>query len=76
MVPALELTEEEVLERLKKVLKRVTVVPHTVLDYCADRLPPSVSCFALREYFPSLFLYCEYFLSFFLLLTLLFLGCL
>jgi hypothetical protein len=53
----------------------VTVVPHTVLEYCADRPPPSVSCFSLHEYFLPLFLYCEYF-SFFLLLTLLFFGCL
>jgi hypothetical protein len=66
IVLALELTEEEVLERLKKVLKRVTVVPHMVLEYHADRSPPSISCFVLREYF----------LSFFLLPTLLFFGCL
>jgi hypothetical protein len=61
MVLALELTEEEVLERLKKVLKGVTVIPHMVLEYRADCPPPSISCFAL----------CEYFLSFFLLLILL-----
>jgi ABC-type Na+ efflux pump permease subunit len=65
MVSALELTEE-VLERLRKVLKGVTVVPHTVLEYRADRSPPSVSRFILHEYF----------MSFFLLLTLLFFGCL
>jgi hypothetical protein len=39
MVLALELIEEEVLEHLKKVLKGVTVVPHTVLEYRADRPP-------------------------------------
>jgi hypothetical protein len=65
MVLALELIEE-VLEHLRKVLKGVTVVPHMVLEYHADHPPPSVSCFVL----------CEYFLSFFLLLTLLFFGCL
>jgi hypothetical protein len=36
MVPALELTEEEVLERLKKILKGVSVVPHTVPEYRTD----------------------------------------
>jgi hypothetical protein len=45
MVPALELTEEEVLERLKKILKGVSIVPHTVPEYCADNPPPAVSCF-------------------------------
>jgi hypothetical protein len=43
MVPALELTEEEVLERLKKVLKGVTIIPHTVPEYHADHPPPAVS---------------------------------
>jgi RecA-family ATPase len=43
MVPALELTEEEVLERLRKVLKRVTIVPHTVPKYCEDNPSPDVS---------------------------------
>jgi hypothetical protein len=76
MVLALELIEEKVLECLKKVLKGVTVVPHTALEYHADRPPPSVSCSVLHEYFPPLFLYFEYFLSFFLLLALLFFGCL
>jgi hypothetical protein len=61
MVLALELTKEEVLESLKKVLKGVTIVHHMVLEYRADHSPPSVSCFAL----------CEYFLSFFLMLILL-----
>jgi hypothetical protein len=30
MVPALELTDEEVLERLKKILKGVSIIPHLV----------------------------------------------
>jgi hypothetical protein len=45
MVLALELTEEEVLERLKKILKGVSVVPHTVPEYRADNPPPAISCF-------------------------------
>jgi hypothetical protein len=66
MVLALELMEEEVLEGLKKVLKRVTVILHTVLEYRVDRPSPSISCYVLRKYF----------MSFFLVLTLLFFGCL
>jgi hypothetical protein len=38
MVPPLELTEKEVLERLRKVLKGVTIVPHAVPKYCGDNL--------------------------------------
>jgi hypothetical protein len=45
MVLALELTEEEVLECLKKVLKGVTIVPHIVPEYHADHPPHAVSCF-------------------------------
>jgi hypothetical protein len=44
MVLALELTEEEVLECLKKILKGVSVIPHTVSKYCADNPSPAVSC--------------------------------
>jgi hypothetical protein len=39
MVLALGLTEEEVLEHLKKVLKGVTIIPHMVPEYHADRPP-------------------------------------
>jgi hypothetical protein len=46
MVPALELTEEEVLEHLKKILKGVSIVPHTVPEYRADNPPPVVSYFS------------------------------
>jgi hypothetical protein len=46
MVPALELTEEEVLEGLKKILKGVSVVPHTVPECRVDNPPPVVSCFS------------------------------
>ena len=56
MVPALELTDEEVLERLQKMLKGVSVVPHAVLEYCANNPPPAVSCFFLCGYF--LYFFC------------------
>ena len=45
MVPALELTDEEVLERLQKMLKGASVVPLTVFEFCAKNPPPAVSCF-------------------------------
>jgi hypothetical protein len=51
MVPALELTEEEVLERLRKVLKGVTIVPHTVPEYCEDNSSPAVSSFTFASIF-------------------------
>jgi hypothetical protein len=71
MAPALELTKEEVLERLKKVLKEVTIVPHAVPEYCGDNPPPTVSCFICASIFSSYFLHCWYFLSSFPLLVLL-----
>ena len=51
MVPVLRLTDEEVLERLQKMLKGVTVVPLAVLEYSANNSPPAVSCFFLCGYF-------------------------
>jgi len=58
MVPALELTNEEVLERLQKMLKGVSVVPLAVLEYSAKNLPPAVSCsFLYAGTFDSLSLY-------------------
>ena len=51
MVPALELTDEEVLERLQKMLKGVSVVLHAVLEYCANNPPPAVSYFFTRVLF-------------------------
>jgi len=39
MVPALELTNEEVLERLQKMLKGVSIVPLAVPEYSANNLP-------------------------------------
>ena len=44
MVPALELTDEEVLERLQKMLKGVSVVPLAVLEYSANNPPLAMSC--------------------------------
>ena len=58
MVPALELTDEEVLERLQKMLKGVSVVPLAVLEYSAKNPPPTVSCsFLYLGTFDSLSLY-------------------
>ena len=51
MVPVLELTDEEVLEHLQKMLIGVNVVPHAVVEYCAKNPHPTVSCFSLFEYF-------------------------
>ena len=45
MVPTLELTDEEVLERLQKMLKGASVVPLAVSEYCANNPPSTVSCF-------------------------------
>ena len=74
MVPALELTDEEVLERLQKMLKGVSVVPHAVPEYCANNPPPAVSCFFLCGYF-LYFLCCLHFcLFFFVLLFYSFIG--
>jgi hypothetical protein len=55
MVSALELTKEKVLERLKKILKGVSVVPHTVPEYSADNPPPVVSCFTSVSTFLHIF---------------------
>ena len=46
MVPALELTNEEVLERLQKMLKGASVVPLTISEFSANNPPPAVSCFS------------------------------
>ena len=44
MVPVLELTDEEVLERLQKMLKGVSVVPLAVPEYSTKNPPPAMSC--------------------------------
>ena len=51
MVPALELTDEEVLEHLQKMLKGVSVVSLAVLEYSAKNPPPAMSCSFLCGYF-------------------------
>ena len=45
MVPALELTDEEVLEHFQKVLKGASVVPLTVSEFSTSNPPPAVSRF-------------------------------
>ena len=45
MVPALELTDEEVLEHLQKLLKGASVVPLTVSEFSANNPPLAVSSF-------------------------------
>ena len=47
MVSALELTGEEVLEHLQKMLKGVSVVPPAVSEFSANNPPPAVSCLYL-----------------------------
>ena len=63
MVPTLEFTDEEVLERLQKMLKGVSVVPLAVLEYSANNPPPAVSCFFLCGYFLYFFCCLHFFLS-------------
>ena len=56
MIPALELTNKEVLERLQKMLKGASVVPLTVSEFYAKNPPPAISCFLLvRVLFVFLF---------------------
>jgi hypothetical protein len=43
MVPTQELTEEEVLGRLHKILKDVSVIPHKVNEYTTEKAPLTVS---------------------------------
>jgi hypothetical protein len=72
MVPALELTGEEVLKRLQKMLKGVSIVPHTVPEYCANNPPPVVSCFFLCWYFLYFLCYFQFSLNLSCLVVLLF----
>jgi hypothetical protein len=48
--------EEEVLGRLRKILKDASVAPLQVKEYTATDPPPSVSCFCY--FFASSFLLC------------------
>jgi hypothetical protein len=45
MVPALELTDAEVLECLQKMLKGASIVLLTVSEFYAKNPPPAISCF-------------------------------
>ena len=72
MVPALELTDEEVLERLQKMLKGVSVVPLAVLEYSANNPPPAVSCSFLMLVLLNVFCRIHFFLNLPCLVVLLF----
>ena len=61
MVPALELTDEEVLECLQKMLKGLSVVPLAVFEYSANNPPPAVSCSFLMRVLLCVFC-CSHFL--------------
>ena len=61
MVPALELTDEEVLKRLQKMLKGASVVPLIVSEFSANNPPPAVSHFLfvrVLSVFLSLYHFC------------------
>ena len=75
MVPALELTDEEVLERLQKMLKGVSVIPLAVLEYSANNPPSAVSCsFSYAGTFECLLSYPLFCLIFLVLLFYSFIG--
>jgi hypothetical protein len=48
MIPMQELIEEEILERLRKILKGVNVIPHQVNKFSATNPPPVVSVIYLK----------------------------
>jgi hypothetical protein len=49
MVPTRELiTEDEVFEHLRKILKGLSVVPHRVDEYTAASPPPAISVFLFK----------------------------
>jgi hypothetical protein len=64
MVLALELTKEEVLERLKKILKGVSVVLHTVPEYRADNPPPAMSFTSVSTFLYISFIVVTFYLQF------------
>ena len=72
VVPALQLTDEEVLERLQKMLKGVSVVPLAVLEYSANNLPPAVSCSFLMQVLLTVFCCIHFLLNLPCLVVLLF----
>ena len=57
MVPALELTNEEVLECLQKMLKGASVVLLTVSKFSANNPPPAVSRFLFVQVLSVFLLY-------------------
>ena len=73
MVPALELTDEEVLERLQKMLKGASVVPLTVFEFCAKNPPLAVSCFLFVRVLSVFLLLYPFLLNFSCLVVLFFL---
>ena len=74
MVPALELTDEEVLERLQKMLKGVSIVLLAVLEYSANNPPPAVSCSFLMRVLLIFFCCIRFCLIFLVLLFYSFIG--
>jgi hypothetical protein len=56
MVPTQELTKEEVLERLHKTLKGVSVVPLRVDEFTDENPPPAISLLVLYVLF--FFVFC------------------
>jgi hypothetical protein len=48
LVPSEELTKDEVLQRLRKILKGVSIIPHRVDEHDAANPPPAVSVHVLR----------------------------
>ena len=57
MVPTFELTDEEVLERLYKMLKLANIVPLTVFEFSTNNPPPAVSRFLFIRVLPIFLLY-------------------
>ena len=64
MVLALELTDEEVLEHLQKMLKGASIVPLTVSEYSANNPPPAVSHFSFVQVFSVFLLLYQFLLNF------------
>ena len=72
MVPALELTDEEVLERLQKMLKGANIVPLTLSEYSANNSPPAVSRFLFVRVLSVFLLLYPFLLNFHCLVVLFF----
>ena len=64
MVLALELTDEEVLERLQKMLKGASVVPLTISEFSTNNPPPAISRFLFVRVLSVLLLYPFFYLTF------------